>query len=92
MIVDNVKSTIKDSDYQPIRKFQSIKLLRDLMKTQSKNLGKYVVKKILKRLAILAEHRADSGDEERGRDIFGKVKKDQEQYAIKFLNELLRAL
>jgi hypothetical protein len=62
MVVDNVKSTIKDSDYQPIRKFQSIKLLRDLMKTQNKNLGKYVVKKILKRLAILAEHKAESGD------------------------------
>jgi len=86
MVVDNVKSTIKDSDYQPIRKYQSIKLLRDLMTTHNKNLGKYVVKKILKRLAILAEHKSDSGDEERGRDIFGKVRKDQEQYSVKFLN------
>jgi hypothetical protein len=33
------------------------------MKTQNKNLGKYVVKKILKRLLILGEHKADSGDE-----------------------------
>lgn len=32
-------------------------LLRDLMESQSKSLGKYVVKKILKRLTIFAEHR-----------------------------------
>ena len=40
------------------------------MKNKNKSLGKYVVKKILKRLTILAAHKANSNDEERGRDIF----------------------
>ena len=94
-IVDNIKATIKDDDLQPVRKYQAILLLRDLMRTHNKALGKYVVKKILKRLTILAQHKngtPESADEERGRDIFGKVKRDQEAYSIKFLNTLLSAL
>ena len=42
------------------------------MKNKSQYLGKYVVKKILKRLTILAAHKAESKDQERGKDIFGK--------------------
>ncbi len=50
------------------------------MSTHNKALGKYVVKKLLKRLKILAQHKSgvkDEKEEERGKDIFGKVKKDQ---------------
>ena len=31
IVIDNIKTTIKDDEYQPVRKYQSIKLLRDLM-------------------------------------------------------------
>jgi len=70
-------------------------LLKDLMLTYNKALGKYVVKKILKRLTILAQHTSGSNDdreEERGKDIFGSVKRDQEVYAVQFFNTLLTAL
>jgi uncharacterized protein YutE (UPF0331/DUF86 family) len=56
-VVDYVKATIKDEDLQPIRKYQAILLLRDLMRTHNKALGKYVVKKALKRFTILAQHK-----------------------------------
>lgn len=65
------------------------------MLTHNKALGKYVLKKILKRLTIIAQHKAgtkEEADEDRGRDIFGHVKRDQEEYSIKFLNTLLMAL
>lgn len=39
-------------------------LLKDLMQTHNKALGKYVVKKFLKRLNILAQHKS-SGKEEK---------------------------
>lgn len=49
-----------------MRKYQAIRLLRDLMKIEVKNknktLGKYVLKKIFKRLVILAAHNAGSND------------------------------
>ena len=80
---------------QPVRKYQAIQLLKDLMETHNKALGKYVVTKILKRLIILAQHKngtKEEGDEERGRDIFGKVKRDQEGFSISFLNTLLTAI
>ena len=32
IVIDNIKTTIKDDEYQPVRKYQSIKLLRDLMR------------------------------------------------------------
>ena len=96
MIVDNIKSTIKNEEFQPVRKYQAMLLLKDLMLTHNKALGKYVVKKILKRLIILAQHKTggkgDDREEEHGKDIFGAVKKDQEQYAAKFFNTLLTAL
>ena len=94
-IVDNIKATIKDEDLQPVRKYQAILLLRDLMRSHNKAFGKYVVKKVLKRLTILAQHKHDTreeADDDRGRDIFGKVKRDQETYSIRFLNTLLSAL
>ena len=47
MIVDNIKSTIKNEEFQPVRKYQAMLLLKDLMLTHNKALGKYVVKKIL---------------------------------------------
>jgi hypothetical protein len=65
------------------------------MLTYNKALGKYVVKKILKRLTILAQHRSGNNedrDEDKGKDIFGSVKRDQETYAVQFLNTLLTAL
>jgi hypothetical protein len=81
MIVDNIKSTIKNEEFQPVRKYQAILLLKDLMLTHNKALGKYVVKKILKRLIILAQHKTvgkgEDREEEHGKDIFGPVKKDQ---------------
>jgi hypothetical protein len=77
MIVDGIKSTIKNDDLQPVRKYQAILLLKDLMKTHNKSLGKYVVKKILSRLTILAQYRSEDKDEDRGKNIFGTVKKDQ---------------
>lgn len=40
-----------------MQKLQAIYLLRDLMQSKNKALGKYVVVKILKRLGILAQHR-----------------------------------
>lgn len=95
MIVDNIKSTIKNEDYQPVRKYQAMLLLKDLMLTHNKAFGKYVVKKVLKRLTILAQHKSGNSfekEDERGKDIFGQVKKDQEQYAVKFFNTLLVAL
>lgn len=66
IVVDNIKATIKDDELPPIRKYQAIRLLRDLMKIEIKNknkaLGKYVLKKIFKRLTILAAHKAGSND------------------------------
>jgi hypothetical protein len=65
------------------------------MKTHNKAIGKYVVKKILKRLTILAQHKngtKEEGDEDRGRDIFGDVASSQQSYSINFLNTLLTAL
>lgn len=32
MVVDNIKSNIKDDENKPERKYQAIRLLRDLMK------------------------------------------------------------
>ena len=62
------------------------------METHNKDLGKYVCKKILKRLVIFAKHRQNSKDEDRGKDIFGKCKKKtQEVHGINFLNTLLLA-
>lgn len=61
------------------------------MQSHSKPLGKYVVKKILKRLTIFAEHRKGSKDEERGKDIFSKDPK-QFEYGSRFLNTLLLAI
>lgn len=78
MIVDNIKATIKNEDYQPVRKYQAMLLLKDLMLTHNKALGKYVVKKVLKRLTILAQHKSGNSfekEDERGKDIFGQVKK-----------------
>lgn len=95
MIVDNIKATIKNEDLQPIRKYQAILLLKDLMQSHNKAFGKYVVKKMLKRLTILAQHKSGSKEdreEERGKDIFGPVKKDQEVFSIRFFNTLLMAL
>ena len=40
-------------------------LLKDLMLTHNKALGKYVVKKVLKRLTILAQHKSGVKDVER---------------------------
>jgi hypothetical protein len=48
---------------QPIRKYQAMLLLKDLMLTYNKALGKYVVKKILKRLTILAMHKSGPNDD-----------------------------
>lgn len=62
MIVDNIKSTIKNEDFQPVRKYQAILLLKDLMTKHNNALGKYVVKKILKRLTILAQHKSGNRD------------------------------
>jgi hypothetical protein len=65
------------------------------MLTHNKALGKYVVKKTLKRLTILAQHKngtKEEADEKRGRDIFGSVNGDQQKYSINFLNTLLMAL
>ena len=91
-LVDTVKETIKDEDQSPKTKFYAIKLLHDTMKTQNKLLGNYVVKKILKRLAILAAFKKESKDESRGKSIFGKVRPDQENYAKKFHHQLLDSL
>lgn len=44
------------------------------------------MKKIFKRLKILAGHKSQSKDEDRGKDIFKNVKKDQEKYSVLFLN------
>jgi hypothetical protein len=44
------------------------------MESRSKALGKYVVIKILKRLTLLAQHRKNEKDENRGSNIF-KCKK-----------------
>lgn len=63
MIVDNIKSTIKNEEFQPVRKYQAMLLLKDLMLTHNKAFGKYVVKKILKRLIILAQHKTGKGEE-----------------------------
>ena len=76
-VVDYIKEVIKDEDRQPHLKSQAILLLKDLMETHNQALGKYVVKKILKRLVIFAKHRQNSKDEDRGRDIFGKCKRSQ---------------
>lgn len=57
-LVDHIKATIKNEDLQPVRKYQAIRLLKDLMLTHNKALGKYVVKKILKRLTIIAQHKS----------------------------------
>ena len=92
MIVDHVKETIKEDNVEPMRKYQALVMLRDLMKSNNKALGKYVVKKILKRLTILAQHNKSSKDENRGRNIFPKTKKNQQEYGAKFLNTLLLAL
>lgn len=92
MIVDNVKETIKDDNVEPMRKYQAILMLRDLMKSHNKALGKYVVKKILKRLTVFAQHRKNSKDEERGKDIFPKTKIKQQQYGAQFLVTLLLAI
>lgn len=62
-IVDTVKATIKNEDFQPVRKYQAILLLKDLMLTHNKALGKYVVKKTLKRLTILAQHKTGTKEE-----------------------------
>jgi hypothetical protein len=32
IVVDNIKATIKDDELPPVRKYQAIRLLRDLMK------------------------------------------------------------
>lgn len=61
------------------------------MESHNKALGKYVVKKILKRLTILAEHRKNEKDENRGSNIF-KCKKHEEQFGVEFLKTLLLAL
>ena len=96
IIVDHLKATIKDDDFQPVRKYQAIMLLKDLMLTHNKVLGKYVVRKILKRLVIFASHKC--GDKEmdnendRAKDIFGSVNRDQQKYATQFFNTLLLAL
>lgn len=37
-------------------------MLQDVMKTQNKMLGNYVVKKILKRLAIFAAYKKENKD------------------------------
>lgn len=93
MIVDHVKETIKDDDIEPMRKYQALVMLRDLMNSRNKALGKYVVKKILKRLTILAQHNKSSKNENRGTNIFPKTKKkNQQQYGAKFLTTLLLAL
>ncbi len=62
------------------------------IKNKNKTLGKYVLKKIFKRLTILAAHKAGSNEEDRGKDIFKNTKKDQEKYSIMFLNELLLSI
>ena len=66
IVVDNIKATIKDDELPPVRKYQAVRLLRDLMKIEiknkNKNLGKYVLKKIFKRLVILAGHNAGSNE------------------------------
>jgi len=43
------------------------------IKNKNKALGKYVLKKIFKRLKVLAAHRAGSNEEDRGKDIFKNV-------------------
>lgn len=91
MVVDHIKEVIKDEDKDSREKYQAMLLLKDLMQSYSKPLGKYVVKKILKRLTILAEHRKQSKDENRGRDIFSPKDK-QPEYAIKFLSLLLLSI
>lgn len=92
MIVDHVKETVKDEDVEPMRKYQAIQMLVDLMKSRNKPLGKYVVKKILKRLTLFAMHNKNSKDEDRGKNIFPKTKKSQQQYGAKFLTTLLIAM
>ena len=88
--------SIKDDDFQPVRKYQAMLLLKDLMLTHNKALGKYVVKKILKRLVIFAQYKCGDKEmereEDRAKDIFGTVKREQEKYATMFFNTLLMAL
>lgn len=52
-------------------------MLVDLMKSKNKALGKYVSKKILKRLKILAGHNKLADIENRGGNIFPGTKKSQ---------------
>lgn len=46
-----------------MRKYQAMLLLKDLMLTHNKALGKYVVKKILKRLTEFAQHKGFKDNE-----------------------------
>lgn len=62
MIVNHIKQVIKEDEFEPVQKLRAMILLRDLMASQSKPLGKYVVVKILKRLTILAQHRKNEKD------------------------------
>jgi hypothetical protein len=60
------------------------------MRTQNTQYLLYAQKKILRRLGVLAGHRKDSSDIERGRDLFGTdVTSDSERYAVLFLQYVL---
>lgn len=62
------------------------------MKSKNKALGKYVSKKILKRLKILAGHNKLTDIENRGANIFPGTKKSQQKHGKEFLKVLLSAL
>lgn len=92
-IVASLKNTIKNSSIEVQTKLTALEMLHCCAQAGNLNFFSALGTKFIKRLAIMASHRINSDDVERGRDLFGKQSLSSEQNqraSVLFLQKLLR--
>lgn len=92
-IVALLKATIKSNSSDVKAKLVVLEVLHSCAETGNLHFFSALGTKFIKRLAIMAAHRIDCEDVERGRDLFGKlslVSQKSERASIIFLQKLLR--
>lgn len=92
-VIAHLKAVIKNNSADVPVKLTALEILHICAQSGSLNFFSALGNKFIKRLAIMASHRIDSDDPERGRDLFGKLSLKSEQSrraSVLFLQKLLR--
>ena len=88
-VIKTIKKIIKDKTSPPSNKLRALKLFHACMMVANTEFLVFAQKKVMSRLTILAQHKKQVSDENRGEDIFGNLslssqenKKASEEFLI----------